>query len=57
MSISDDFKDFTKSGKEGSDDLIKGIPESWRPRSEVDAQGGFVVSTPFAGETVPDSGL
>ena len=53
MSISDDFKDFTKSGKEGSDDLIKGIPESWRPRSEVDAQGGFVVSTPFAGETVP----
>ena len=53
MSISDDFKDFTKSGKEGSDDLIKGIPESWRPRSEVDAQGGYVVSTPFAGEEVP----
>jgi predicted phosphodiesterase len=46
MSISDEFKDFTKAGKEGSDDLVRGIPEAWRPRSEIDNNGGFVVSTP-----------
>jgi predicted phosphodiesterase len=53
MSIKDDFNDFVETGKKGSDDLTRGIPDTWRPRSEIDSQGGFVVSTPFAGETVP----
>ena len=45
-SIVDEFKDFIKAGKEGSDDVIRGIPDAWRPRSEIDNNGGFVVSTP-----------
>lgn len=30
----------------GSDSRVEKMPESWRPRMEVDADGGFVVSTP-----------
>ena len=53
MSIKDEFNKFVKAGQEGSDKLTKDIPETWRPRSEVDANGGFVVSSPGVGETVP----
>jgi predicted phosphodiesterase len=53
MSIKNDFDNFVKAGKEGSDKVTKDIPETWRPRSEVDANGGFVVSSPGVGETVP----
>ena len=53
MSIKDDFNNFVQTGKEGSDNVNKDIPDRWRPRSEVDESGGFVVSTPGQGETVP----
>jgi len=46
MSVSDELNNFLQAGKEGSDDLVRGIPEAWRPRSEIDNNGGFVVSTP-----------
>ena len=46
MSISDELNNFLQAGKEGSDDLVRGIPEGWRPRSEIDNNGGFIVSTP-----------
>ena len=46
MSVSDELNNYLKAGKEGSDDLVRGIPEAWRPRSEIDNNGGFVVSTP-----------
>lgn len=45
-SIVDEFKDFTQTGKEGSDKVIKNIPDAWRPRSEIGTDGGFIVSTP-----------
>ena len=53
MSIKDEFNNFIKAGKEGSDSVVKDIPESWRPRSEIDERGGFVISTPAQGENVP----
>lgn len=46
MSINEEFKEFTNAGKEGSDDLIRNIPDGWRPRSEIGNDGGFIVSTP-----------
>jgi len=53
MSIKDDFNSFIKAGKEGSDKVTKDVPEAWRPRSEISETGGYVVSSPAAGETVP----
>lgn len=53
MSIKDDFNEFVSAGKEGSDNIAKDIPESWRPRSEIGSEGGFVVSTPVVGEDIP----
>ena len=53
MSIKDDFNNFIKAGKEGSDKVTKDVPEAWRPRSEISETGGYVVSSPAAGETVP----
>ena len=46
MSIKDDFNEFIKAGKEGSDSITKDIPDAWRPRSEIGTDGGFVLSTP-----------
>ena len=46
MSVNDELNNYLQAGKEGSDDLIRGIPEAWRPRSEIDNNGGFIVSTP-----------
>jgi len=53
MSLKDDFNNFIAAGKEGSDKVNKDIPETWRPRSEIGADGGFVVSSPGVGEGVP----
>jgi predicted phosphodiesterase len=46
MSIKDEFNDFTKAGQEGSDNIMKDVPDAWRPRSEIGNDGGFIVSTP-----------
>lgn len=47
MSIKDEFDKFVQTGKEGSDKILKSIPENWRPRSEIDQEtGGFIVGSP-----------
>lgn len=53
MALKDEFSKFVKAGIEGSDSVTKDIPDSWRPRSEIGTDGGFVVSTPVAGENIP----
>ena len=53
MALKDEFNKFVKAGIEGSDSVTKDIPDSWRPRSEIGTDGGFVVSTPVAGENIP----
>ena len=64
MSLNDKLKDFTKAGIEGSDKLIKSIPEAWRPRSEIGTEGGFIIgnprpdgNTPGAEELLREAGL
>jgi len=46
VALKDEFNNFIKAGNEGSDNVMKDIPEAWRPRSEVGTDGGFVISTP-----------
>jgi predicted phosphodiesterase len=41
-------------GPSGSDVKSMNIPESWRPRLEVDSDGGFLVSTPRPAGEIPD---
>lgn len=53
MSIKDEFNEFIKTGREGSDNISKEIPETWRPRSEIGTDGGYVISTPSTGDNVP----
>jgi predicted phosphodiesterase len=47
--------DLVSPGPSGSDSRSTKTPESWRPRMEVDADGGFLVSTPRPAGEVPDS--
>jgi len=42
-------------GKSGSDLRAKPINESWRPHSEIDENGGYVVSTPRLAGSIPDA--
>jgi predicted phosphodiesterase len=44
-SLSDKFKDLVSPGPSGSDVKQTNTPESWRPRLEIDSNGGFLVST------------
>lgn len=46
MALKDEFNNFIKAGNEGSDNVMKDIPDAWRPRSEIGTDGGFVISTP-----------
>jgi len=55
MSIKDDFNKFVEAGKEGSDNILKDVPESWRPRSEIGNDGGFIVSTPRPDGNTPNA--
>jgi len=64
MSLKDDFDKFVKTGREGSDSVTKGVPEAWRPRSEIGTDGGFIVgnprpdgNTPGAEELLREAGL
>jgi len=52
MSIKDDFNSFIKTNR-GSDDFTKDIPDTWRPRSEVGTDGGFVITTPRKDGNLP----
>jgi predicted phosphodiesterase len=54
MSIKDDFNEFIKAGKEGSDNILKDVPENWRPRSELDqTTGGFAITGPRVDGNTP----
>ena len=45
-SLGDRLRALSSPGTQGSDSRKRNIPESWRPRMELDESGGFVVSTP-----------
>jgi predicted phosphodiesterase len=42
-------------GPSGSDTRATNTPESWKPRMEVDEEGGFLVSTPRPAGEMPDA--
>src|ERR1017187_4235573 len=53
-SVRDEFNEFVKTGKTGSDSVNKSsIPDAWRPRSEIGTEGGFVVGTPRPDGSTP----
>lgn len=49
------LKTLASPGPQGSHQKITNTPESWRPRMEVDSDGGFLVSTPRPAGEVPDA--
>ena len=55
MGISDRLEDLSSPGKSGSDIKSLNTPENWRPRLEVDENGGFLVSTPRPAGQIPDT--
>lgn len=55
MGISDRLEDLASPGKSGSDIKALNTPENWRPRLEVDENGGFLVSTPRPAGQIPDT--
>ena len=55
MSIADEIDALTSPGVQGSDIKLTNTPEGWRPRLEVDASGGFVISTPRNAGEIPDA--
>ena len=42
-------------GPSGSDTRATNTPESWRPRMEVDEEGGYLISTPRPAGEMPDA--
>ena len=52
MALADDL---TALGHQGSDMRATAPQEAWRPRLELDAAGGYFVSTPRAADTNPDA--
>ena len=55
MSLSDDLAKLALAGQSGSDNRHLNTPEGWRPRLEVDADGGFLISTPRTAGELPDA--
>ena len=55
MSFSDDLDKLASPGQSGSDIRALNTPEGWRPRLEVDADGGFLISTPRSAGEIPDA--
>lgn len=55
MSLSTRLEDMASPGPRGSDLRVTNTPEAWRPRSETDASGGYVVSTPRTAGDIPDA--
>jgi predicted phosphodiesterase len=54
-SLSNRLERLASPGKRGSDVKALNTPESWRPRMEIDAEGGFLVSTPRHAGEMPDA--
>lgn len=55
QSVRDEFNEFVKAGKQGSDPVVQKIPDAWRPRSEIGTDNGFVVGAPRPDGTIPDA--
>lgn len=55
MSLSGDLEGLARAGASGSDLRQLNTPEGWRPRLEVDAGGGFLISTPRTAGDLPDA--
>jgi predicted phosphodiesterase len=55
MSLSDELANLALAGTSGSDTKQLNTPDGWRPRLEVDADGGFLISTPRTAGDLPDA--
>lgn len=55
MSLTERLEALASPGPRGSDVRAMNTPESWRPRMEIDAQGGYVISTPRNAGEMPDA--
>lgn len=55
MTFSENLENLASPGQSGSDAKTLGTPENWRPRLEVDENGGFLVSTPRSAGEIPDA--
>jgi predicted phosphodiesterase len=53
--LSDDLDSLKSPGVSGSDRRDSALGEAWRPRLELDASGGFLVSTPRNASEQPDA--
>lgn len=54
-SLTEKLESLSSPGARGSDTRITNTPESWRPRMEIDSNGGFLVSTPRNAGEMPDA--
>jgi predicted phosphodiesterase len=55
MTLHDKLNDLAAIGRTGSDIRATNTPEAWRPRLEVDENGGYLVSTPRTAGEIPDA--
>lgn len=53
--LSERLRSLSSPGPEGSDIRATKTPEAWRPRMEIDSDGGFLVSTPRPAGEMPDA--
>jgi predicted phosphodiesterase len=54
-SLRQKLENLSSPGIQGSDYRAMNTPESWRPRMEIDSDGGFLVSTPRKAGEIPDA--
>ena len=53
--LADRLAELASPGPRGSDTRATNTPEAWRPRMEIDAKGGYLVSTPHSANEMPDA--
>ena len=53
--LSERLRSLASPGPQGSDVRATKTPEAWRPRMEIDSDGGFLVSTPRPAGEIPDA--
>lgn len=53
--LAERLKRLAAPGPQGSDVKATNTPESWRPRMEIDSDGGFLISTPRPAGEMPDA--
>ena len=53
--LTDRLEKLASPGPRGSDTRSTNTPESWRPRMEIDSNGGFLVSTPRHAGEIPNA--